>query len=234
MRYLITSDVHIGSRFFQRERFLSLLQHLNDDIILVLGGDTIDDPRIELDEAEQAALTMLIERSERSGVIWINGNHDDGYRPPNRGKIRFKKELQLGERLYVAHGDQFDNIMPYNRWFIRSFRFLHGLRIRLGARPVHVAHYAKKFKPLYNFLRRNIRENAVEHAREIKVRTVACGHVHFAEDTRVGDIRYVNLGAWTEAPTYCLLVDDNALRLMPTPDAMEDKTWFSAKGESSP
>jgi UDP-2,3-diacylglucosamine pyrophosphatase LpxH len=33
---------------------------------------------------------------------------------------------------------------------------------------------------------------------------VTCGHTHYAEDVVIDGIRYLNTGAWTEAPAYFL------------------------------
>ena len=93
------------------------------------------------------------------------------------------------------------------------FRLFHHLRLRLGAEPVHVAHYAKKWGALYRFLRRNVMLNAVEHAREGGFEAVTCGHTHFVEDVLCDGVRYLNTGAWTEVPIYVLLVTDEAIRL---------------------
>ncbi len=226
MRYIVTSDIHLGSKHCRAELFNQLIERLHPDIGLTLAGDVVDDPRKRLTGADAKAVRLLAQRSEGSKVIWVNGNHDDQHRPTSPGKIEFHQTYRIDDRLLVTHGDRFDNVMPHNGWFISCFRFLHAMRIRLGAPPVHVADYAKKFHALYSFLRSNVRQNAMENAREVGVSAIACGHVHYAEETGTDGIRYFNLGAWTEEPSYCLLLGYDSMELLPTPNAMRRRDWF--------
>jgi len=227
MRYLVTSDLHLGNHFSQCRQFTAMVQRLNRSITLILAGDTIDAPGRSLSNDELAALASLRKRASHEQVIWIEGNHDEGYRPEAPGNIQFVNSYAIGKRLFISHGDTFDTVMPRNRWFIKIFRFFHKLRMQLGADPVHVADYAKKFKPLYNFLRKKVMNCAVEQANIQNFEAVACGHVHFAEDTLCEGIRYINLGAWTESPCYCLLVDEEKMKLTTVEDAMQDPDWFA-------
>ncbi len=232
MRYLVTSDLHLGNRFSRSRRFTAMIQRLKRSVTLVLAGDIIDTPGRTLTLDDVAALDALRLRASRDRVVWIEGNHDRGYRPQDPGSIRFVNSYAIGKRLFICHGDTFDTVMPRNRWFINTFRFFHKLRIRFGADPVHVADYAKKYQALYRFLRRKVMSCAVEQGIAQKFETVACGHVHFAEDTFCGGVRYINLGAWTESPCHCLLVDAEKMTLTTVDAAMQDCTWFTA--ESNP
>ena len=118
--------------------------------------------------------------------------------------------------------------MPRNRTFIELFKFFHKLRVSLGASPVHVADYAKQFKFLYGFLRRKVMLCAVDHGKQYHFNNVVCGHVHYAEDKVCEGIRYINLGAWTESPCMCLLIDDDDLQLVSVEDAMMNPSWFAS------
>ena len=176
-----------------------------------MNGDTIDDPKLKLIPSHQQVLDRLIDESQRLTIIWLSGNHDENYRLDNPGKIRFKSMHEIGKRLVVLHGHEFDNAMPYHSWFMRCFKFFHDLRIRIGARPVHVAHYAKNWDILYKYLRRTVMMNAVEYCREQGFRAVSCGHVHYPEDIVIDDIRYMNTGSWTEDKTFYTAVDDKQI-----------------------
>jgi len=226
MRFIVTSDVHLGSNYCRVNLFTDFVQSLKDDVCLVLAGDTIDAPGQPLNHHETRILNGLIERSEKSRVVWIEGNHDDGYRPERSSKIEFARDLNIGQHAFVTHGDRFDNIMPRNRWFIAMFRLLHWIRLNLGAQPVHVAHYAKRFKRLYNFLCKHVRDNALEHARETDVKTVVCGHVHFPESIKTKGIHYINLGTWTEDVPHCVLINNGSVRFLPVTEAIQDRIWF--------
>jgi UDP-2,3-diacylglucosamine pyrophosphatase LpxH len=96
---------------------------------------------------------------------------------------------------------------------MKAFRLMHDLRVRLGARPVHVAEYAKKWKAFYRVLRNNVLRNAVNCAAENGLEAVTCGHTHFAEDIFLNGVRYINTGAWTEFPAHYLYVTQHSMTL---------------------
>ena len=214
MKAAVVSDVHLGSRYFLHDLFLQFLSSLPPDVDLVLNGDTIDIIHKSLPPAHEEVLDRLRAESLRRRVIWVHGNHDEDYRMENPGRIEFAPSYSIGKRLFVAHGYDFDNVMPYHRTFVKLFRAIHRLRVKLGAEAVHVAQYAKRWKILYNVLLKNVVMNAVEHAKENGYEAVACGHTHYAQDIEVKGIRYLNTGAWTERPVYYLMADDTSLRLV--------------------
>lgn len=226
---VVTSDVHLGSAYAQSARFRELIERLQPGVALALAGDVLDNPRHHLAEFEQSCLDALEQRAAAAPVFWIIGNHDDTYAPPERSQIRFCRELVWNGCLSVVHGDRFDNLMPRNRWFIRCFRMLHALRLHLGAPPLHVAVFAKRFGLLYRFLCNHVTRNAVEHAHERGLTTIACGHVHQAADRESEGVRYVNLGAWTEREPHCLLVAGERMRLFPVTAVLTEPDFVSVR-----
>ena len=210
----IISDLHIGLPHFQQKLFEEFLTSLPDSAHLVLNGDTVDNPSQRLSSKEQRILQLLVEHSKRIRVIWIEGNHDEGFRLSDPGDVEFTQYHIIPEPgVYISHGEHFDNVMPYNRWFIKFFRSLHRTRILLGARPVHVAEYAKKWRLLYDYLRNNVATNAFQHARENGWGYVICGHVHYPEIRQEGGITYCNTGTWTESPPYYAYISDTGIEL---------------------
>ncbi len=213
MNLLIVSDLHIGSRFFATAAFEQFLNQMPEDCELVLNGDIIDYPYIKLNPAHQKILDRIKQLSLRQKTIWLQGNHDNGYIPDQFGKIVFKRQHSVGERLLITHGDDFDEIMPRNQLFMKAFKLLHKFRVRLGARPVHVAEYAKKWESFYKILRKNVMTNAVKCAMENGYESVTCGHTHYAEDMVSNGIRYINTGAWTEIPSFFLYMVNEEMLL---------------------
>lgn len=209
----ITSDLHLGSPFCRHEAFHSFLDRVPDGARLILNGDTIDNPYAPLPPAHQALLVRIAQESNRLVLIWIEGNHDDGYRLSIPAQITYCASYVVDDSLFVCHGHYFDNVMPYHRWFIVLFKCLHRFRIWLGAAPVHVALYAKRWRYCYSYLCHNVMMNAVEHCREHSFAAAACGHVHYAEDTTVDGIRYLNTGAWTEPKAYFVRVEKGTISL---------------------
>ncbi len=213
MNAIIVSDLHIGSRHFLYEDFESFLGNVSENHELILNGDIINNPYENLKHPHQRILDLIEQASYRQRVTWVLGNHDDGYVPIGLEKVHFKRLYNLEHRLLIAHGDNFDEIMPRNRAFMKAFKLMHDLRVKLGARPVHVAKYAKKWELFYRFLRKNVMINAVNCAIENGYEAVTCGHTHYPEDRVFDSIRYINTGAWTESPTFYLQVTGDEMTL---------------------
>jgi len=221
MKAIIVSDLHIGSRYFLYENFTQFLQNIPQDHEFILNGDTIDNPYAKKKLTDRQILDRFGEMSLRQKVVWVRGNHDNGYVPDNLAKIQIKQHYALQKRLFITHGDFFDEVMPRSRIFIKTFNMLHNFRIKLGARPVHVAQYAKKWKRFYTYLRKNVMLNAVNYASKNGFKAVTCGHTHYAEEQFINSIKYLNTGSWTEQPTYCVQVTANEIKLKKTSDFAE-------------
>jgi len=159
---------------------------------------------VKLSPSHREILDLIKQLSFRQKIIWLQGNHDNGYLPDQFGKVVFKRSHSLGNRLLITHGDDFDEIMPRNQLFMKAFKLLHKVRVKLGANPVHVAEYAKKWESFYKILRKNVMINAVKCAAENGYEAVTCGHTHYAEDVVFNNVRYINTGAWTEFPSFFL------------------------------
>ena len=213
MNAIIVSDLHIGSKFFLYPDFELFLNNVPQDVEFILNGDIIEYPYANLKPADQKILDCFAEMSRRQKVVWVRGNHDNGYIPRNLGNIHIKQYHSIQKKIFITHGDFFDKVMPQSRAFIKVFKMMHDLRVRLGARPVHVAEYAKKWKRFYGYLRKNVMLNAVHYARENGFKAVTCGHTHYAEEQFINGIRYLNTGAWTERPAYYIRVADNSIKL---------------------
>jgi len=213
MNAIIVSDLHIGSRYFQFSIFERFLEALPADHEFIMNGDIIDSPYVEMGKSDQRILDMIEDISNRQKVVWIRGNHDNGYVPKSFGNTIFKSSHRIDNRLLITHGDDFDDIMPRSRLFIKTFKLMHNLRVKMGARPVHVAEYAKKWKAFYRVLRKNIALNGVKCAAENGFEAVTCGHTHYPEDVTINGIRYINTGAWTEFPAYYLHITADEMAL---------------------
>lgn len=212
-RTVVISDVHIGSRYFLADDFLAFLSDLPQGVELVLNGDVIDDPDTPLTGKETEAAQAIRGESERRTVTWVQGNHDRQCNAGDFPSIRFVDMYTIGERLVIMHGDSFYRLFPHHWVFKFVFSALHQVRMLLGAEAVHVAFYAKRFPLLYRVLRRRQAHSATQFARTRGFEAVTCGHVHFAEDTSIDGIRYINTGSWTERPVYCLQVTDTKMEL---------------------
>ena len=218
MNAIIVSDLHIGSKYFLYQDFECFLNTISEDAEFIMNGDVIENPYAKLRPADQQILNRFEQMSYRQKVVWVRGNHDNGYLPQNLGQIQIKPYHSIQKRVFITHGDFFDKVLPQSRAFIKAFRMMHDLRVKLGARPVHVAEYAKKWRRFYGYLRKNVMLNAVNYAAKNGFEAVTCGHTHFAEEQFINGIRYLNTGAWTERPTYYVCLTDNEITLKKTTD----------------
>lgn len=223
MNAIIVSDLHIGSRYFLFHKFKSFIESIPSDYELILNGDLIDNPKNKLTLIHQRIFDLIVRLSYRQRVIWVQGNHEKGFIPNEIGKIEIKPVYKISDSLLIAHGHDFDQIMPMSKIFMKAFKLMHKLRILLGARPVHVADYAKRWKWFYKVLLSNVMKNAVIYAKENGYDAVACGHTHYPEDRYFRGIRYINSGAWTEFPAYYIVVNDRNMILKPFGDFVEAK-----------
>ena len=209
----VVSDLHLGSEFFFHHRFLEWLDSLPLETILVLNGDTIDDPDEELPREHVAVLERLIEESQRREVVWVYGNHDADFFIEHAGNIRFVKHWEVERRLLVLHGHSLDQVMPRHIHFKRFFKLMHRALIALGFPKVHVAQYAKKWEFLYRVLNEHVMRNALRAARDNGFGAVACGHTHAAMQMKRDGRTYYNTGAWTEEPLHYLAVSRDGIGL---------------------
>ena len=215
MNAVVVSDLHIGSQFFLHHDFEKLLESIPEDYELILNGDIIDDPKKKLLPPHKRVLHIIEQISHRQKVIWVRGNHDDGYVRNGFKHIHFKTYYTIENKLLISHGCDFDEIMPRSQIFIKSFKSIHDIMIKFGSRSVHVAYYAKKFEFLYKVLRYNVMKNALNCALENGYEAVVCGHTHYPEDRVYNGIRYMNTGAWTESPSFYLQLTGNQMTLNP-------------------
>ena len=209
----IISDLHLGSKFFNKEKFLSWLDGLAPEAQLILNGDIIDNPAAVLCADHQAVLERLIRESHQRPLVWIYGNHDADLALEDCGRIQFAHQWAIGRRLLVLHGNSLDKIMPRHRLFKKLFRAFHHVLMAFGFQRMHVAQYAKKWDFLYQVLNRHVAAEALRKAREMGFEAVTCGHTHAAMDLRQDGHRYLNTGAWTEEPLHYIAVNSQEIGL---------------------
>ena len=209
----IVSDLHLGSVYFRHENFLRFLREMPEGVRLVLNGDTIDDPADPLPAEHKQVLHRLVEESDRRSVVFVYGNHDEGFGLDQPGRIEFVQQLTVDGRLLVVHGDKLDGVMPRHSWFVAAFRRFHRLLVRLGLKDVHVAQYAKNWGFLYRVLNQHVAHRALASARAEGLEAVTCGHTHAPMELQREGRRYLNTGAWTEEPHHYVAVSGGQIDL---------------------
>jgi UDP-2,3-diacylglucosamine pyrophosphatase LpxH len=222
-RTIFISDVHLGTRGCKAELLADFLA-CNSCETLYLVGDIIDGWQLKRRWYWTTAQTRVVQEilrkaDEGTRVIYIPGNHDEFLRR-YCGRVIAGVEIKReaihetadGRRLLVLHGDQFDSVIGYAKWLAhigdRAYCLalavndrLHAVRERIGRPYWSLSAYLKRaVKNAVEYVSRY--EDVVAHAALSRgVDGVVCGHIHHAENRRIGPILYINDGDWVESCT---------------------------------
>lgn len=228
------SDVHLGSRYCQAERFLSFLDtHHIDDLYLV--GDMIDGWRLRRRWWWPAVYHRILQRlmqmqAHGTRLYYTPGNHDEFLRHHLRdyGFIQvadeFTHETIQGGRMLVMHGDQFDRVESNLPWLSMmgagAYERVMGLNQltnqvlrRLGVGPVQFSSELKKRVKRMVKSASRFEEMAANHARERDCDGIILGHVHAPSVRRLGDMVVCNTGDWVEHCTALIEHEDGSWEL---------------------
>lgn len=212
MHAVVISDIHIGSRYSRFSSFRKFVDELPEETELVLNGDVLD-RRFRVSR-DNEMLNFIKDKARTRRIVWVRGNHDARIEIDNSNSIIFRTEYKLGERLYINHGHMFERMRLCTKPFVILFYMWYQTHFLLGGQDVHVAYYAKKFPRLYRVMTQHVARQAVFFARTRGYPVITCGHTHFAEDIDIDGVRYINTGAWTEAPSFFLEVFEDKMRLV--------------------
>ncbi|HEY6916222.1 MAG TPA: UDP-2,3-diacylglucosamine diphosphatase, partial [Allosphingosinicella sp.] len=222
-RTIWISDIHLGTRGCNDRLLIDFLDHVDSDT-LYLVGDIIDGWRMKRrfywPERHNAILRRIMKRAKNgTQVIYIPGNHDEMFRQfagLNFGGVEIRRKAVHvtadGRRLLVLHGDEFDTIVMAHKWLAYAGDAAYELLMKLN---VLVNIVRRRFNLPYWSLSKHAKQkvkNAVEfisHYEEVVARAaqmkgvdgVVCGHIHTAEERRIGDVTYYNDGDWVEGCT---------------------------------
>ena len=233
LRTAFISDVHLGFRGCQAEYLLDFLRHLDVEQ-LVLVGDIIDlwslKRSVYWPSSHQDVLREILKLA-RAGtkVVYVPGNHDEGFRELCDGEIAgieirrdFIHLAADGLRYLVLHGDDFDGAVKFSG-ALKHFgefmydvllwagRLLQSVRRRFGFGHWSLASWIKRQVPDARRYVARFEHAAAHAAARVGLDGVICGHIHHAEIRTVDGIRYCNDGDWVEHCT--ALVEDFQGRL---------------------
>ncbi len=258
-RTLWLSDIHLGSRDCHAETLLDFLRSIHCDQ-LYLVGDIVDmlalKNRMYWPKPHAQVLKFFYQLANSdTEVIYIPGNHDMPMRHYDAGlllNVKIKKQAihktQLGKRLLVVHGDEFDHAVLYrnlNR-MIGSYaydfavfmnRSLHRLRSLLGLPYWSFANYLKENIAQARQAIEDFENAAVAEAKQRNLDGVICGHIHKPQLRHIDETLYCNDGDWTESCSALvethsgelqLLEWDQIQALIDKPNAPEEKEVLKA------
>jgi UDP-2,3-diacylglucosamine pyrophosphatase LpxH len=222
-RTIWISDIHLGTPGCQADALLHFLKH-NESDTLYLVGDIIDGWQLRKNwfwpQSHNDVIQKVLRKARKgTQVVFIPGNHDEAARQfagMTFGDIPIMETAVHvtadGKRLWVVHGDEFDQVVRYAKWLaylgdtLYNFaltlnRMLNNIRIKLGYPYWSLSQFLKQqVKNAVNFILEF--EHALIHeAKHRGYDGVVCGHIHKAEIKQVDGLLYCNDGDWVESLT---------------------------------
>jgi UDP-2,3-diacylglucosamine pyrophosphatase LpxH len=221
-RSIWVSDVHLGTRGCQAELLNNFLKlHSCDTLYLV--GDIIDGWRMKKKffwkESHSLVIRQVINKQRHgSKIIYIAGNHDEFLRPwlehiaiEGIELVDHYDHIGVdGKKYLVTHGDLFDGVTNLAPWLAvlgdSAYDFLiwlnrHFNRARnlFGLRYWSLSAYLKKnVKKALEFVF-DFEDNLASYCESKGYDGVICGHIHFGEIKRIGNIIYMNDSDFVES-----------------------------------
>jgi UDP-2,3-diacylglucosamine pyrophosphatase LpxH len=220
VRTLFLSDVHLGFRGCQADLLLNFLRTVKTER-LVLVGDIVDLWSLRRSfywpPAHQQVVRQILAIA-RSGteVIYVPGNHDEGFRELCGGAFEsiavrreFIHETARGERYLVVHGDEFDGNVKFAGWLkwigehlydfiLWASRSVQDIRHRLGFGYWSLANWIKDQVPDARRYISRFEHAAAAAALKRGMDGVICGHIHHPGIRNVEGVLYCNDGDWVE------------------------------------
>ena len=222
-RTIWISDIHLGTPGSKVDELLHFLKNTQSET-LYLVGDIIDGwqlkKRFFWPQKHNDVVQKILRKARNSTkVIYIPGNHDEAARDYinySFGEIEifmdYIHHTPNGEKLWVVHGDLFDNVIQHARWLaymgdrayvilLRANRLLNWLRQLLNLPYWSFSQYLKhKVKSAVSFISAYEKAMVTEAKRRNCV-GVICGHIHKPEIREIDGTRYYNDGDWVESMT---------------------------------
>jgi UDP-2,3-diacylglucosamine pyrophosphatase LpxH len=235
-RTIWISDVHLGTRACKAEFLLDFLRHTEAETIYLVG-DIVDGWRLKKSwywaQSHNDVIQKLLRKVRKGArVIYIPGNHDEwlrDYFEMHFGGVTVLPETVHetvdGRRLLVLHGDAYDSIVRYARWFtflgdwacdlmVWVNNLVHLARRRLGYPYWSLAAAIKsRLKNAVQYVD-NFARAMSDEARRRGLDGIVCGHIHTAEIREIDGVLYCNDGDWVESCTALVEHFDGRLEVL--------------------
>ena len=207
-KYLIISDVHLGSKDCKTDVLLKVLKKYKAKTIII-AGDLFDHHNLNrLKGNHWKVLSKLRKLSKKQKVIYLIGNHCFlkaefmsillGFDCKNEHIIELNNQ-----KILIVHGDIFDIFFTRYKWVTNFIvRFYYVIRT--------YTFFADDFFKLIkhktnNFIEKagDMKQNALKYIQFNNYDKVICGHSHIAEY----DNQYINTGSFCEKEVSFVLID---------------------------
>lgn len=224
-RSIFVSDIHLGTKFSQADKFLDFMKD-NESDNLYLVGDIIDGWAIRRKfrwAQSHSDVIQKILRKARKGtqVYYITGNHDEFLRSflplilGDRLTVMNEADYESidGKRYYITHGDFFDSVTMTKKWLAVAGDIGYGMLLHLNESLnfVRKKFGINRYWSLSKYVKENVKQSVsfitdfetilANHARHKNYNGIICGHIHKAEIRMIDEIEYKNCGDWVESCT---------------------------------
>ena len=224
-RSIFVSDIHLGTKFSQADKFLNFMKE-NESENLYLVGDIIDGWAIRRKfrwAQSHSDVIQKVLRKARKGtkVYYVTGNHDEFLRSflplilgDNLAIVNEVDYISKNEkRYYVTHGDFFDSITMTKKWLAVAGDIGYELLLHLNQTLNFIRRKfgINRYWSLSKYIKDNIKKSVsfisdyegilAQHAKRKGYDGIICGHIHKAEIKMIDDIEYKNCGDWVESCT---------------------------------
>jgi UDP-2,3-diacylglucosamine pyrophosphatase LpxH len=233
-KYIILSDLHLGSSHSNPKKLLKFLKSITFDN-LILNGDIIDGWKIKrggkIKPKEIELLKYILKLSKKVNVIYLRGNHDDFLDhaiPIQFGDISILDQYDIeidDKRYYVIHGDIFDRITKELKWVAQIGDIGYNILIKINKLVNRIrkaqgkSYYSfskeikKKVKKAVNYIS-DFEENLAKLAKSKGYDGIMCGHIHHPEIRDIGGIMYYNSGDWVESMSALVFSDEKGWEII--------------------
>ena len=233
-RTIWISDLHLGTRAANAPALLDFLsRHEAERYYLV--GDIVDGWALRRSwywpASHNAMLQALLERADRSEVIYVPGNHDEAARQfqgLDLGGVTIKGDAVHttadGRRLLVLHGHEFDGVVRHAPWVSKLGGWAYEKLLTLSRYVnrarwwMNLPHWSlaaatkKKSKRAVQYIA-DFERAVATRAHERDVDGIVCGHIHVPALRCIKDIAYANTGDWVEHCTALVETMEGSLSL---------------------
>ena len=214
-KYLILSDIHLGSKDCKSKILLKVLRKYKAKTIII-AGDLFDHNNLyRLCKTHWKVLSRLRKLSKKCKVIYLIGNHCFlkaefmsillGFKCKNEHIINLNEE-----KILVVHGDIFDIFFTkykhITNFIIKCYCFLR--KFTPYADDIFQLFYKKNM----SFIEKNskVKQNALDYIEMNGYDKIICGHTHTPEQEK----KYINTGSFCEEKCSFVVINKEGIKLI--------------------
>jgi len=216
LKYVILSDLHLGSGVCQHIKLISLLKNINTET-LVLNGDIIDIDHLKrLSKKDWKILSLLRKLSKNTHIVYIRGNHDSKIADIISDLLGFEFKNNYDficneKKFHILHGDEFDSFITNFPLITEIATGIYYYIQLLSPKKQELARVLKRRSK--NFIKscEMTKRKAEALAKEKGYDYIVAGHCHSAFFSP--NSPYINSGCFTELDCSYIEISDDNIRL---------------------